>query len=161
MQDISPSLVVDLAVQLLSHRLKSYDVKVTVVRNHNLPKIYGDPEQLKEVLVNLIVNACEAMEDGGEIVIHEKVVLSGSTITAAVIRVSDNGPGVPGHLREKILQPFFTTKEEGTGLGLGIAARIIEEHSGKLTVESTPGPGATFCITLPTKESDREHDPDN
>jgi signal transduction histidine kinase len=161
MQNISPSLVVDRAVQLLSHRLKSYDVKVPVVRNRNLPEIYGDPEQLKEVLVNLIVNACEAMEGGGEIVIHEEVIRTGATATAAVIRVSDNGPGVPDHLQEKIMQPFYTSKEEGTGLGLSIAVRIIEEHSGDLTVESQPGMGATFCITLPTKESDSEHDPDN
>jgi len=161
MQDISPSLVVDLAVQLLSHRLKSYDVNLSVVRNRNLPEIYGDPEQLKEVLVNLLVNACEAMEGGGEIVIHEEVISNGSSVAAAVIRVSDNGPGVPDHLQEKIMQPFFTTKEEGTGLGLSIAARIIKEHSGNLAIEPKPGMGATFCITLPAKETDSEHDSDN
>lgn len=161
METISPSLIVDRAVQLLSHRLKSYDVKVPVIRNRNLPEIYGDPEQLKEVLVNLIVNACEAMEDGGEIVIHEEVIRTGSKSTTAVIRVSDNGPGIPGHLQEKVMQPFCTTKEEGTGLGLSIAVRIIKEHSGDLTIESQPGMGATFCITLPTKEPDSEHNPDN
>lgn len=161
MQDISPSLIVDRAVQLLSHRLKSYDVNVPVVRNRNLPEIYGDPEQLKEVLVNLIVNACEAMQGSGEIVIHEEVIHTGPAATAAVIRISDNGPGVPDHLQEKIMQPFCTTKEDGTGLGLSIAVRVIKEHSGTLTLESKPGVGATFCIILPTKESDSEHDPDN
>jgi signal transduction histidine kinase len=161
MQAISPSLVVDRAIQLLSHRLKSYDVNVPVVRNCNLPEIYADPEQLAEVLVNLIVNACEAMEGGGEIVIHEEVIRTGSADATAVIRVSDNGPGIPEHLQEKIMQPFCTTKEEGTGLGLSIAVRIIEEHSGTLSVESKPGMGATFCITLPIKEPNSGNDPDN
>ena len=160
MQDISPSLVVDLAIQLLSHRLKSYDVDVQVIRNRNLPEIYGDPEQLKEVLVNLVVNACEAMVRGGQIIIHEEVINTGRSTAAAVIRVSDNGSGVPVNLQEKILQPFFTTKEDGTGLGLSIAARILEEHSGQLTLESKPGVGTTFAVILPTKESYREHDPD-
>ncbi len=160
MQDISPSLAVDLAIQLLSHRLKSYDVNVQVIRNRDLPEIHGDPEQLKEVLVNLVVNACEAMGRGGEIIIHEEVINTGPNTNAAVLRISDSGPGVPGNLQEKILQPFFTTKEEGTGLGLSIAARIIEEHSGQLTVESKPGAGTTFVVTLPTKEFNREHDPD-
>ena len=160
MQDISPSLVVDQSIQLLSHRLKSYDVKVQVIRNHNLPEIHGDPEQLKEVLANLVVNACEAMGHGGEIVIHEEVVDTAMNRTAAIIRVTDNGPGIPLDLQEKILQPFFTTKEEGTGLGLSIAVRIIEEHGGELTVESKLGLGTSFYIKLPVKESEHEHDPD-
>jgi signal transduction histidine kinase len=161
MQEISPSVVVDAVVRLLSHRLKSYDVSVRVIRNHNLPEIYGDPEQLKEVLVNLMVNACEAVGRGGEIVIQEKTDHADPQNVTAVIHVSDNGPGVPENLQGKIFQPFFTTKEEGTGLGLSIAGRIIEEHMGTLAVVSEPGRGTTFKITLPTKESNREHHPDH
>ena len=159
-QVMSPSLVVDLALRLLSHRLKSYDVNVQVLRNGNLPEIQGDPEQLKEVLVNLLVNACEAMNRGGAIVIREGITKTGPATQAAVISVTDNGPGIPRNLQQKILQPFFTTKDDGTGLGLSIAVRILEEHGGKLTVESDPGQGATFCLTLQTKEADLEHDPD-
>jgi signal transduction histidine kinase len=140
-----------MVLQLLEHRLKSYDVKVDVIRNHQLPEIQADPEQLKEVLVNLIINACEAMEQDGSIVIEEKEDVPASG-RVAVIRLTDNGPGIPESIRENIFQPFFTTKEEGTGLGLSIATRIVEEHQGQLDIRSEEGQGSTFIITLPIKE---------
>lgn len=148
MQSISPSTVTDMAVQLLEHRVKSYDASVEIIRKDALPEIVGDPEQLKEVLVNLIINACEAMEEnGGQILIREQTIYDHQKTQ---ICISDNGPGIPPAIREKIFQPFFTTKEEGTGLGLSIASRIIEEHRGKLEVSSQEGSGTTFTITLPT-----------
>jgi len=159
-QPISPSLVVDQAVQLLKHRLKSYDVAVTIRRERSLPEIDADPEQLKEVLVNLVVNACEAMDQGGSIVIREQESMARSKDRLAVIRVSDNGPGIPESIRDKVLQPFFTTKEEGTGLGLSIAVRIISEHHGRLDIESNRDGGATFIICLPLKEPSDELDSD-
>ena len=152
MQSISPSNVVDSAIQMLEHRLKSYDVTLRVVREFPLPDIQADPEQLKEVIANLIVNACEAMEKGGSIVIREEEKLDASLGQAAVIHVSDNGPGISDAIREKVLQPFFTTKEEGTGLGLSIAVRIVEEHQGRLEFTSSPGKGTTFTIALPLRE---------
>jgi signal transduction histidine kinase len=155
-QPISPSMVVDQAVQLLKHRLKSYDVEVTIERQRNLPEIDADPEQLKEVLVNLVVNACEAMEKGGSVVIREQEPAVRSRDRLAVIQVSDNGPGIPDSIRDKVLRPFFTTKEEGTGLGLSIAARIIAEHRGRLDIESNQGRGVRFIISLPLKESSDE-----
>ncbi len=160
MQSVSPSVVVDQTIQLLEHRLKSYDVSVNIERQQALPDIDADPEQLKEVLVNLVVNACEAMERGGTIVIREDEELNSSNGRMAVIRVSDNGPGVADSIRDKVLQPFFTTKEEGTGLGLSIAARIVEEHGGLINIESNPEGGATFIVSLPIKEANHEHDSD-
>jgi signal transduction histidine kinase len=151
-QRISPSSIVDSAVQLLEHRLKSYDVGIQIIRSRPLPEILADPEQLKEVLVNLVVNACEAMENGGSIVIREEEVFGEPVNKRVVIRLSDNGPGILATTGYKIFQPFFTTKEEGTGLGLSIAARIIEEHQGRLDIDSEEGKGATFIITLPVKE---------
>jgi len=158
MQQISPSVVVDLAIQLLEHRLKSYDVNVNIIRKKTLPEIQADPEQLKEVLANLMVNACEAMDQGGSIVIHEEASTEPSS-RVAVIRMIDNGPGIPEAIRNKVFEPFFTTKEEGTGLGLSIASRIIEEHGGWLDVQSEENEGTTFIITLPIKEKNLEHDP--
>jgi len=149
-QKISPSDVVDMTIQLLHHRLKSYDVEVEVKRNGRLPAISADPEQLKEVLVNLVINACEAMEGGGKIVISEKfqpAVNPGERMIKIAIR--DNGPGIPVGIQEKVLEPFFTTKDEGTGLGLSIAVRILEEHGGKLEIASKEGVGTTTTITLP------------
>jgi signal transduction histidine kinase len=149
MQPISPSTVVDAAIQLLEHRLKSYDVTIKVNRKYLLPKIQADSEQLKEVLVNLVVNACESMENGGLIVINEEITHTPSLNQTAVIRLNDNGPGIPESIQDKILQPFFTTKEEGTGLGLSIAARIVEQHGGWLDLNSKEGEGTTFILSFP------------
>jgi signal transduction histidine kinase len=160
MQSISPSTVVDQTLQLLEHRLSSYEVSVRIERSQPLPEIDADPEQLKEVLVNLVVNACEAMERGGSIVIFEDEVPNRSNGRMVVIQVSDNGPGIADSIRDKVLQPFFTTKEEGTGLGLSIAARIVEEHGGLLNIESNQDGGATFIVSLPIKEANHEHDSD-
>ncbi|MDM8552091.1 ATP-binding protein [Desulfobacterales bacterium HSG2] len=151
-EPLSPSVAVDMAIQLLEHRLKSYHVDVRIIREQMLPDVQADPEQLKEVIVNLVVNACESMEKGGEIVIREEEFFSETLKQVAVIRVSDNGPGIPESLREKIFEPFFTTKDEGTGLGLSIAFRIIEEHQGWLDVTSEKGRGATFVIMLPIRD---------
>jgi signal transduction histidine kinase len=152
MQTVSPSDAVDMAIQLLRHRLESYDVKVTVQREERLLEIPADPDQLKEVFVNLIVNACEAMVDGGAIDISEKLNTSENRGRFITIAVSDKGPGVPEAIQEKLFQPFFSTKEEGTGLGLSIATRIVEEHGGWLDLKSKESEGATFIITLPIRE---------
>ena len=152
MQKVSPSDVVDLVIKLLEHRLQSYEVEIKLQRRWPLPEIQADPELLKEVLVNLVVNACEAMEGGGLIVIHEEKSFAEPLGKVVVIRLTDNGPGVPESIQDKVLQPFFTTKEEGTGLGLSIAARIVEQHGGWLDLTSKDGEGATLVITLPIKE---------
>lgn len=151
MQRISPSSVVDSTIKLLKHRLESYDVTVTINRRHMLPEVMGDPEQLKEVLVNLVINACEAIRKSGAIVIDEFLLPGGIFEMKSVIRISDNGPGIPAAIKERIFEPFFTSKEDGTGLGLSIAQRIIEEHGGTLKVISEEGSGATFVITLPMR----------
>jgi signal transduction histidine kinase len=152
MQRLSPSDVVDLALQLLSQRLEGYNVAVQLLRDQRLPAVWADPDQLKEVLVNLMVNACEAMVGGGTITIKEEEVIDKSLGHVTVIRVSDTGPGIPQPIQEKIFQPFFSTKEEGTGLGLSIAQRIIADHGGRLELASQENTGATFSITLPLKE---------
>ncbi len=151
MQSISPSNVVDSTIQLLGHRLRSYDVQLKIERAQPLPVVSADPEQLKEVLVNIIVNACEAMGRGGTITIQEEVVSGDSMPPSACIKITDTGPGIPSNIIEKILQPFFTTKEQGTGLGLSIAARVITEHGGRIDISSAVGHGATFLISLPVK----------
>jgi signal transduction histidine kinase len=152
MQHVSPSAIVDLVIQLLEHRLSSYEVQIEVIRKRPLPQIIADPEQLKEVLVNLVVNACEAMKKGGKISIYEDETFERPKGKLVEIRVIDNGPGIPGNIADKVLQPFFTTKEEGTGLGLSIASRIIEEHGGKLSLASKEGIGTTFTISLPIRD---------
>jgi len=161
MQQKSPSVVVDLVIQLLEHRLKSYDVSIKTIRRRPLPEIQADPEQLKEVLVNLVMNACEAMGKGGKIVIYEEEAFVKPLGRVTVIRLSDNGPGIDEAIKDKVFQPFFTNREEGTGLGLSIATRIVEEHKGWIDVTSKKGEGTTFIITLPIKEPDLEYNSDN
>jgi signal transduction histidine kinase len=151
MQRVSPSDVVDMALVLLRYRLDSYGVEVKLIRQGRLPEIWGDSDQLKEVLANLLLNACELMVNGGRITIREETD-SEPLDESVVIRVSDNGPGVPESVRDKIFQPFFSTKEEGTGLGLSIASRIIEEHGGRLELDPKETAGASFIITLPRRD---------
>jgi signal transduction histidine kinase len=161
MQRVCPSDVVDLSIKLLRYRLESYNVDIRLERQGLIPDIQADPEQFKEALLNILVNACEAMRGGGTIVIHEKTGVAGPFGEAVVIRLSDNGPGIPESIQNRVFQPFFTTKEQGTGLGLCIAARIIEQHGGSLDLQSKEGEGATFIISLPIKESNLEQNPDH
>ena len=161
MQQISPSDVVDMALQLLQHRLESYNVEVKLKRPRPLPEIWADPDQLKEVLVNLLTNACEAMGRGGTILIQERETFLQSIGQVVTIQVSDNGPGIPRTLQDNIFQPFFTTKEEGTGLGLSIAARILGEHGGWLDLESREGQGTTFTLNLPYRKIKYGSHPDS
>jgi signal transduction histidine kinase len=161
MQQISPSAVVDMALQLLEHRLRSYHVEVRLNRQRPLPAVSADPEQLKEVLVNLVVNACEAMgrDRSGIVTVTERDEIVPGMGRVAAILVGDNGPGIPDSLVEKVFQPFFTTRETGTGLGLSIAHRIVQEHGGRITVSSNRGEGAVFRIVLPAGErTDRTRD---
>ena len=149
-QPVSPSTVVDTALQLLCYRLESYNVKIDLHRNQLLPAIDADPDQLKEVFVNLMINACEAMTGGGSIEIHEQVIGPPDRLQAR-IRITDNGPGIAPSFTQKVFDPFFTTKEDGTGLGLSIVSRIIKEHGGRIDLTSSEGKGTTFTIVLPTQ----------
>jgi len=151
-EKISPSAVVDQALKLLHNRLQLYGVTVKLDRQAPLPEIMADPEQLREVLVNLVVNACEAMVGGGELTIREEEGEVEDLGRVAVLKVSDTGPGIPEAIQEQVFQPFFSTKEEGTGLGLSIANRIVKDHGGRLTLHSREGRGATFTIFLPFPE---------
>jgi signal transduction histidine kinase len=156
MQKVSPSEVVDMTLRLLKHRLESNGVQVELIREKPLTQIWADPDQLKEVLVNLLVNAIEVMVKGGVIRILEKEETMETGKRVAMITVSDNGPGIPESIQENIFQPFFSTKEEGTGLGLSIASRIVEKHGGSLTLRSQEGEGTEFVITLPYRENNSE-----
>ncbi|WP_300667535.1 ATP-binding protein [Desulfoluna sp.] len=149
MQLESPSRVVDRVLQLLSHRLRSYEVVVEVQRTAALPQVTCDPEQLKEAFVNFMENACKAMKGGGRIVISERVVHETDGAGLAEIAFADTGCGIPEEELEQVFQPFFTTREDGTGLGLPISQRIIENHGGWIDVDSVAGKGTMFIVYLP------------
>ncbi|WP_228275579.1 ATP-binding protein [Gracilibacillus oryzae] len=106
--------------------------------------IYCDRSQLKQVFINLIKNAIEEMADGGDVITTIK-----KTEEYCIISIKDQGPGIPKHLIHKLKEPFFTTKKNGTGLGLMISNQIIENHHGFLQIESENDKGSTFSIHLP------------
>jgi signal transduction histidine kinase len=110
---------------------------------HPLPKIKADIEELQEVFVNLVQNAIEAMPGGGRITI--KTYLDDQK---KIVEITDNGKGIPEELREKIFDPFFSTRHEGTGLGLSIVYRIIRQYGGNISVSSEMGKGSTFKIVF-------------
>jgi len=151
-QPVSTSSVVDQSLQLLRHKFESMHVSVKVSREEQMPLVLGDPDQLKEVLVNILVNAMDAMGEGGKIAISEEHGVIEPYGRVVVIRVADSGPGLSPAVQHKVFEPFISTKEDGTGLGLPISKRIVEEHGGWLHVTSEPGRGATFVIGLPQME---------
>lgn len=106
-------------------------------------EVNADPKKMRQVFWNLGINSVEAMPEGGELVVSTR-----NTGGSIEITFQDNGMGIDRENVEKIFYPFFTTKEQGTGLGLAIAYRIVEEHGGRITVESSPGIGTTFRIIL-------------
>jgi signal transduction histidine kinase len=115
-----------------------------------VPAVQADGEKLKQVILNLIRNAAEAMPAGGGIGLALR--RAGANVEIAV---ADTGPGIPAKLIEKIFSPFFTTKPDGTGLGLALSRKIVEDHGGKITVKSEPGQGSVFTMVLPI-----EHPPE-
>ncbi|MFZ2630787.1 MAG: ATP-binding protein [Desulfosalsimonadaceae bacterium] len=151
-QRINISNVVNMTLDLLFYRLELHSVKVIRKQDASLPLIEGDPELLKEVFVNLMVNACEAIENNGEVTITEQEAVAENIGRAVVVKVADNGPGMSEELQKRVLEPFETTKPQGTGLGLFIAVRIVKEHGGTLELHSTEGQGTTFIMTFPALE---------
>jgi signal transduction histidine kinase len=134
---------------LLEYRLKEYDVELVYEPGIDLPKVCVDSDRIKEALVNLVTNSCEAMEPGGRVYISESQEHDTVLGEVAVLKVRDTGPGVPESIRYKITSPFFTTKESGSGLGLSIVNRIMKEHNGRLIIESSIDQGVEFILKIP------------
>lgn len=132
-------------VSLLT-RAQAKTGRVEIIEEYGeIPKMIGDPNQLKQVFVNIINNAIHAMPEGGKL----HIITSSLNDTISVV-FNDTGEGIPGDVLPRIFEPFFTTKrEKGTGLGLSISYRIIQDHGGRIDVESEEGKGTTFTIRLP------------
>jgi signal transduction histidine kinase len=110
----------------------------------NLPRVWVDGAQIKQVFLNLLLNALQAMPNGGKLTVRLHVS-GGSLLTA----ITDEGVGICPEVRANLFQPFFTTKQRGTGLGLSISQRIVEGHNGRLRLFSQPGEGTTVIVRLP------------
>jgi C4-dicarboxylate-specific signal transduction histidine kinase len=137
--------------------LISQKVTVDCDMRQNLPSVRGDPVQLQQALLNLVVNACDAMAqcDVG----HRRILIraaNGNDCNAVVVSVSDHGGGIPDEELKQIFKPFFTTKKKGMGLGLSVCRSIITAHGGKLWATSNSDCGATFYVSLPIAASRHE-----
>ena len=129
---------------LINNQVKMQNIQLQAELG-NVPPIEADFGQIRQALVNILINACDAMPGGGTL--H---IASRNAGGSAEIVVRDTGTGIPAEHLKKVFDPFFTTKEKGTGLGLSVVYGIVERHGGALRVDSTPGIGTTVTITLPS-----------
>lgn len=140
---------VEHAVMLARQQVLSKPIKIEFTPSPDLLEVEHDSDQMHQVLLNLLLNAVQSIEGSGMVRV---AVFPQSEESDAVITVSDTGRGIsPEHL-QNIFRPFFTTKGNGTGLGLSLARRIIEEHHGRVEVESSSSKGTTFSVTLPLRQ---------
>ncbi len=142
------NITVEHAVMLGRQQALSKSTEITLRKDPTLPEVEHDSDQIHQVLLNLLLNALQAIDPSGKIAVT--VELQGKN---AVIEVVDDGRGIaPNHL-PNIFRPFYTTKGDGTGLGLSLARRIVEDHQGRIEVTSTVGQGTTFAVILPLQRA--------
>lgn len=136
----------DRVLVLTNHAIVEKGLQLHKAYEHDLPPLFVDPQMIEQVLTNLILNAVQATDKGGSIIIQTRIVDD-----RCEIDVADTGSGIPPEVRPHIFDPFFTTKGtgEGTGLGLSVSLGIVERHGGQLTVESEVGKGTVFTVGLP------------
>jgi len=143
--DVDVNRLLEDAITFLSNQISLQNVEV-VRKLSDLPGIIADPTQLRQVFFNVLINACEAMPDGGTITVTSRFVPEEDHI---YVEVADTGVGIESEYLDKIFDPFFTTKEKGTGLGLSVVYGIVNAHGGKVRVESKKGEGTKITIGLP------------
>jgi PAS domain S-box-containing protein len=142
--------VVEKTLNLISHHLYKHTIETTKNLQDRVPSIHADPKQLEQVLVNLYLNAIDAMPNGGKLTAGVKLETNQDHSSMITITVSDTGFGIEEEDLPRIFHPFFTAKKKrGLGLGLPICQRIIRNHGGRIDVTSQPGYGTTFRIFLP------------
>jgi two-component system sensor histidine kinase HydH len=136
--------LIDSVMGLAAHAIGRQNIVLRKDMPANLPALECDPEQLKQVLLNLTINAIQAMPNGGEVVLAAR-----QQDAKVLIQIGDQGGGISAEDLDKIFDPFFTTKEDGTGLGLSVAYQIVGQHGGVLTAENNLDKGTTFSVLLP------------
>jgi signal transduction histidine kinase len=156
--EVSVNDLAQSTIELLAGQFASGRVKVRLERTAQPARVAGDPDRLQQVLINLLLNAVQAMPDGGSIVVETGTVrrtrpgLEGSAEQDFVtVAVADTGIGIPADIRDRIFDPFYTTKEGrgGTGLGLAVVSGIVKEHDGWIDVEDARPAGTVFRVYLP------------
>ncbi len=139
--------VLEKNINFLASHIEKEGYTVEKYYDNNIPEITADSDMLYQAFLNILINAMQAMPEGGKI--HVAIQSTDNTVK---IFFEDEGEGIPQDLMEKIWDPFFTTKAKGTGLGLGIVKNIIESHSGSVQISARPGAGARVKVELPVKQ---------
>jgi len=137
------------AMLLARQDLAAKDIRVRRADAPSLPEVQADSDLVVQVLLGLLANAADAVPPGGEVTLDARAANG-----MVEIAVADSGPGIPEELRARVFEPFFTTRDKGTGLGLAVARQIVEAHQGRIEVADGPGGGARFRITLPEARPD-------
>ena len=144
---LQPATLLLEVLEFMKTEIADRGISVEFHPPERLPSVKADAGQLKQAFFNLVKNAIQAMPNGGRL----EVACAADSAWFA-IRFADTGPGIPAHVLPHILEPYFTTKENGSGLGLLIVERIVRAHGGELAIESSEGRGATFIVRLPLGE---------
>jgi signal transduction histidine kinase len=151
LQPVSTAALVNHALESVRAQFPSSAIEVERRYAQDLPPILADEQLCEQVFVNLICNAYEAMNGAtGKLKVAITPETAGS-VAGVGVEIEDSGPGVPADLRQQIFNPFFTSKENGVGLGLSIVAKIVDDHRGTIRLQSPPGAGARFHVFLPAK----------
>jgi two-component system NtrC family sensor kinase len=137
-------------VEFAKNHTELHRVEVSTEFAPDLPPVMADGDQLRQVAINLILNAGAAMPDGGRLAVRTFADGEGHVN----LEFRDTGAGIPKEHIERIFEPFFTTKASGTGLGLAITRQIVEQHHGKIGIESEPGAGTTVTVRLPVQREE-------
>ncbi len=142
------NVLIGRALVLVRHKAELLGIELTSHLAQDLPPVLCDAGQIQQAVLVLLVNATEAMPQGGAL---DVATADGHASGQARIRVRDTGQGIPAEVLAQIFDPFFTTKEDQqrTGLGLAVARSIVEQHGGEIAVDSTPGKGTEFIVALP------------
>jgi signal transduction histidine kinase len=147
--DVDLGTVAEKTQQLLAGRADQQSIRISIQQPQGPVVVHADPEQLRQLLLNLSLNALDAIGHDGKIEIRIQPAERGG----AIVSVIDTGAGIPRAVRDRLFEPFFSTKESGTGLGLTTCRRIVEDHGGRIDVADNPSGGAVFTVWLPANES--------
>jgi len=179
-QSILPAL--EKALTLVHEVAVRQNVLIKVDRADTVPEVFVDLDQILQVVLNVLMNALQALDQGGELTIHVEPVRKrlaersrlgrragdrlgqnrpAPLLDLVEVRIQDNGPGIPAAVLARVFDPFYTTRTQGTGLGLSICQTIIQEHGGSISIESVVGQGTSVLIDLPVEKrhGDRRGNP--
>jgi two-component system NtrC family sensor kinase len=145
-QLLDSNQVVTDVLGLVKNQASFRNIALEVALADGLPPVLADRDQLRQVVLNVVLNAAEAMTGSGRLELKSRFERKERLVW---LEIRDSGPGIPEEVKARMFEPFFTTKRTGTGLGLAIAYGIVQEHKGRILVESEPGKGTTIAVGLP------------